>query len=281
MTSPGQELKKEREARGISLKAIADATRITQRYLEAVESDRLDLLPGGFFIKGILRAYAGAVGLDEETSPRRIPARRRPESRGPRSVAETGFGRRQVKEADPVHGRSRGHPHRRRQLRRLFPVPAGENGSPSVRNTDFDRRSGTVRHNPSGAEAAPAAVAPQPEKGLRFEISFVQETWIQVYADGRLVLDGIRKAGNTAEVRAETELLIHLGNAGGLSYTLNGKPGKPFGSPGAVVKNIRITEADLASFVRDDGTGESKEAGDRWPIPGKRGRASSGRSSSC
>ena len=55
MTSLGQELKKDREARGISLKAVADTTRITQRYLEALESDQLDILPGRFFVKSIFQ----------------------------------------------------------------------------------------------------------------------------------------------------------------------------------------------------------------------------------
>jgi len=257
MTSPGQELKKEREARGISLKAIADATRITQRYLEAVESDRLDLLPGGFFIKGILRAYAGAVGLDEEAV---LEKYRRA---GVLKAASPDPSRKPASEGGRSKKRNRSMAGASAVLivvasfAAYFLFRPGRKALPpsEIRtSTGAPERSDIILPE---AEAAPVAVAPQPEKGLRFEISFVQETWIQVYADGRLVLDGIRKAGNTAEVRAETELLIHLGNAGGLSYTLNGKPGKPFGSPGAVVKNIRITEADLASFVRDDGTGET------------------------
>jgi cytoskeletal protein RodZ len=257
MTSPGQDLKKEREARGISLKAIADATRITQRYLEAVESDRLDLMPGGFFIKGILRAYAGAVGLDEEavlegyrragvlTAAGPDPSRKSA-SEGGRSKKRTRFMAGAAATLIVVAS-----------FAAYFLIRPGKTALPpsEIRtSTGAPERSDRILPE---TEAAPAAVAPQPEKGIRFEISFNQETWIQVYADGRLVLDGIRKAGNTAEIRAETELLIHLGNAGGLSYTLNGKRGKPFGSPGAVVKNIRITEADLASFVRDDGTGET------------------------
>lgn len=66
MTSLGQELREEREARHISIEEIASATKIGTRYLEALESDRLDMMSGEFFIKGIIRAYARAIGLDSE-----------------------------------------------------------------------------------------------------------------------------------------------------------------------------------------------------------------------
>jgi cytoskeletal protein RodZ len=66
MASLGQSLRDEREARGISLEEIASSTKIVPRYLQALEADRLDLMPGGFFIKGIIRTYAKAVGLDPE-----------------------------------------------------------------------------------------------------------------------------------------------------------------------------------------------------------------------
>ena len=66
MASLGQALKEQREARNISLEEIAAATKIVPRYLEALEADRLGSMPKGFFIKGIIRSYAKAVGLDPD-----------------------------------------------------------------------------------------------------------------------------------------------------------------------------------------------------------------------
>ena len=62
----GAELKQAREGAGITLEAIAGATKITTRYLEAVEQERFDQLPGGVFRKSIVRSYARASGLNEE-----------------------------------------------------------------------------------------------------------------------------------------------------------------------------------------------------------------------
>jgi len=67
MASLGQELKRERELRGISLKEIADSTKISLRFLRALEDDQLDMLPGKFFTKSIIRSYASYLGLEEET----------------------------------------------------------------------------------------------------------------------------------------------------------------------------------------------------------------------
>jgi len=257
MTSPGQELRKEREARGISLKAVADATRITPRYLEALENDRLDLLPGGFFIKGILKAYAGAVGLDADTLIEKYRRAGILGSAGPESPRK-------------IPSSAGGSKKRSRSLAGAFAVfivvasfaayfltrPA-KTTPPAAQERPSARIPEPAASTPPETAPAPVAAAPEVEKGLRIEISFIEETWIQVYADGRLALDGLRKAGDTAEIRASTELLIHLGNAGGLTFRLNGRPGKPFGRSGAVVKNIRITVEDWASFVREDGTGDT------------------------
>src|SRR5271157_2179089 len=62
----GKELRSERESRGIKLEAISDSTKISSRYLTALEQDRFEQLPGGVFNKGIVRSYARIVGLDEE-----------------------------------------------------------------------------------------------------------------------------------------------------------------------------------------------------------------------
>jgi cytoskeletal protein RodZ len=67
MASFGQELKKAREAKRVTLESISAATKITVRHLEALEQERFDQLPGGVFRRNIVRSYAGASGLDEDT----------------------------------------------------------------------------------------------------------------------------------------------------------------------------------------------------------------------
>src|SRR2546423_14372647 len=67
MASFGESLKRERELREISLRQISEATKINLRYLEALEENRFDALPGGLFNKGFIRAYATYIGIDSET----------------------------------------------------------------------------------------------------------------------------------------------------------------------------------------------------------------------
>ncbi len=63
----GEELRREREARGIALESITDSTKISSRHLCALEQEQFDRLPGGVFNRGIVRGYARVVGLDEDT----------------------------------------------------------------------------------------------------------------------------------------------------------------------------------------------------------------------
>ncbi|HVJ08398.1 MAG TPA: helix-turn-helix domain-containing protein [Acidisarcina sp.] len=63
----GEELKRERESRGIGLQEITAATKISSRHLVALEDEKFRQLPGGVFNKGIVRGYARVVGLDEDT----------------------------------------------------------------------------------------------------------------------------------------------------------------------------------------------------------------------
>lgn len=66
MASFGEELRRERELRDISLKEIAEATKISIKFLEALEQNHFDLLPGGIFNRGFIRAYARFIGVDGE-----------------------------------------------------------------------------------------------------------------------------------------------------------------------------------------------------------------------
>jgi cytoskeletal protein RodZ len=66
VSSVGGRLRRERELRGMSVEEIARATRIPLASLERLEADRYDDLPGEVFVRGFLRAYARAIGIDCE-----------------------------------------------------------------------------------------------------------------------------------------------------------------------------------------------------------------------
>jgi cytoskeletal protein RodZ len=64
-TTIGEKLRLAREESGISLRDISEQTRISMRYLEAIETDDYKRLPGGIFNKSFIKAYARHIGFDE------------------------------------------------------------------------------------------------------------------------------------------------------------------------------------------------------------------------
>jgi cytoskeleton protein RodZ len=65
MGSFGEDLRMERMSRGIALEHITAITKISQHHLLALEQEKFRQLPGGILNKGIVRGYAGAIGLDQ------------------------------------------------------------------------------------------------------------------------------------------------------------------------------------------------------------------------
>jgi cytoskeleton protein RodZ len=66
MPAFGENLRREREMRGVSLEEISSATKISMRFLEAIEQEEFSKLPGGIFSRSFIRTYARYLGLDEE-----------------------------------------------------------------------------------------------------------------------------------------------------------------------------------------------------------------------
>lgn len=63
----GERLRQEREMRGVSLDEIAKATRISQKFLQALEENDFDALPAPVFVTGFLRSYASHLGMDADS----------------------------------------------------------------------------------------------------------------------------------------------------------------------------------------------------------------------
>jgi len=66
MSDFGEKLRRQRESRNITLREISDSTKINKRYLEALECNDFDALPGGVFTKGYIRTFAESIGMDPE-----------------------------------------------------------------------------------------------------------------------------------------------------------------------------------------------------------------------
>lgn len=62
----GERLKEARETKGLSLEALQETTKIQKRYLQAIEKNEFQVLPGKFYTRAFIREYASAVGLDPE-----------------------------------------------------------------------------------------------------------------------------------------------------------------------------------------------------------------------
>src|SRR5579864_3785424 len=64
----GNKFRTERERRGFTLDDVSNVTKINSRMLKAIEDEHFDLLPGGVFNKGFVRAYAKHLGFNDEES---------------------------------------------------------------------------------------------------------------------------------------------------------------------------------------------------------------------
>lgn len=62
----GQQLRRIRESRDISLEQVSSGTRIRLNYLQALESGNLEALPSAVQARGFVRAYASYLGIDPE-----------------------------------------------------------------------------------------------------------------------------------------------------------------------------------------------------------------------
>jgi cytoskeleton protein RodZ len=87
----GEQLRVAREARGITLREISEQTRISTRYLEAIESDDYKRLPGGIFNKSFIKAYAKYIGFDEKEALEAYARTAREQGTSPDDVVSTPY----------------------------------------------------------------------------------------------------------------------------------------------------------------------------------------------
>jgi cytoskeleton protein RodZ len=107
MSSVGETLRQERLRKDLKLEQIAGVTRISARFLDAIENDQFDLLPGGVFTKSFVRQYARFLGLDEEALAAAVASIVHPAAEGSRVAGWPRQPTFKVPRMDKWEGRSR------------------------------------------------------------------------------------------------------------------------------------------------------------------------------
>jgi cytoskeleton protein RodZ len=253
MASIGQELKRERELRGIPLKEIADSTKINIRFLRALEEDRLDMLPEQFFTRGIIRTYANYLGLDEQRALNTYLE----------DLQSLKSQEMQAEDKKTKEDESPESPPKEKRISLLsvlmvlivialiiimYFVLRGDGSHPVVAS-ETESTMQTTQQKPS---PPPPVAQEQPEikqEKLNLEIAIQQETWLEIYADKEMVDSGIKTPGEHLRFTAREEFLIHIGNAGGITYTINGEEGIKFGESGAVKRDIQISMNNYQDYI--------------------------------
>lgn len=255
----GECLKQARESRGVSRGEICAAIRVGPRFLEALENEQWENLPGGIFNRGLVRAVARFLELEEDAllaeydlarneEHSQIPASVNPPPRG--GSRNTRVGRLALVGMLPVIvflGMSwRGWTWRHK----AFPqAGSGGNGVVSAARL-AGQREGDVTgpsavnasSTASGALSAPAQTTEPRELELKVEAG--KETVVSVSADGTKVFEGSMIAGQSRTFVAQDALDVSAEDAGALLLELNGQTLAPLGPPGRPGV-VTVTRGDL------------------------------------
>jgi cytoskeleton protein RodZ len=270
MTSLGAKLREVREEKGLTLEEISARTKIRRSYLEAIEGDRLETIPGGFFSRSFARQYAEALGVEND-------------------IADLLEANTPVPGADVKLHRLTDYRSPNKSL--ILPGGSEEEGTEFYHEAAFlkDRHSnagwmiaaallvclslgylawtnrpevfaalikkdGVTKADPPSAvnatpmaepepaaEVAPAPPTPAPAPVV-VEIKAVANTWLRVISDGQPTFDGILAAGETRTITGDEKTEMVTGNAGGLDLIYNGKPIGPVGPSGQVRRLVFTPE---------------------------------------
>jgi cytoskeleton protein RodZ len=235
----GEHLKRERELRGVSLEEITAATRIATRFLQAIENEQWDQLPGGVFNRGFVRAVARYLGLDEENIVAEYAA-----AAGDRPSVPVWTGRPPaVTPEQPwlawalvavvalVLAIGGWIGLRRiiawRASRRIAQITAANATSSPVQPDLPSATEPVLSPATSAGSTSPDAAAP-----FLLKVEADKATRVTVDADAHRVFEGTMKPGEGRVFTARDKIEVSAGDAGALSLELNGKSLAPIGPSG-------------------------------------------------
>lgn len=233
----GTRMKRAREARGISLRQIATATKISVGALEALERNDISRLPGGIFSRAFVRSYALEIGLDPEETVREFI------EQFPHDSVTAGSPH--VPQED--HAAIESDRRSAETLVKLIAisVPIGV----AILYFTLGDRAALPREAQS-RPASPAASIDAPATGrpLMFEIEATGPLTIEVTVDGALREKRAVARGERFVYRAERGMTLKVSDAAAVHLSINNQPALPLGGTGKE-RTVEIDRRNYGSFL--------------------------------
>lgn len=262
----GDKLRRERELRAVTLDEIAEATKIGTRSLKALEDEHFDILPGGIFNKGFVRAYAKYLGIDEEqavadyvaavvkNSPSAAPTdeavvasivKKRSEPEKPIGVDDGGSSKIWVALAVIAllagGGYSTWKYYQQRQAQQMADAAAIQTQTaPAVQAPPAVEPQSTptpevVSATASTTSTTSAAIVPVVSEAASTEFTLTlhttEEAWVSIQADGKTAVQGLLSPHTDRKITAKEKIVMRVGKPGALEVSFNGTPVGPLGPP--------------------------------------------------
>jgi cytoskeleton protein RodZ len=248
----GERLKRERELREVSFDEVSKATRIAPRFLEALENEQWDKLPGGVFGRGFVRSIARYLGLSEENllseydlarGESSSPASQKPEERIPPPPKWV-----PVAAALAILALLAGLIVGGRYAWKAYQAHRAQKKSSAI--VSLPTAAEAQNSPPSSSPNATAATnsAPHP---LDLSVLASASTRVRVVADGNVVFDGEVSSGESRKFSAVDRLELTAADPAALLLDLNGQTVASLGaasSSGTIV----LTPKDLRQATGGD-----------------------------
>lgn len=268
----GGTLRSAREEKGISLRHIANATKISMGALEALERNDFQRLPGGIFTRSFVRAYAQEVGLDPDQAVEDFVAEAGEAFEPPAPPTEEQAPIMEERHDPALDFRQTWRPRAFsisswaiillvlgvplivfmvfRGMQRVTeappefqdPMPASEVGGAPP--------SATAPAVPA-AQTDPGPVPPlEPGQTLRLVLAPTAECWVSLTVDGEVrIASRVLNAGERETYEIRDGAVLTVGDAGAMAFTINGRPSRPLGPSGAV-ETLRISRTNFRDFLQ-------------------------------
>ena len=250
MPSLGQELREAREQRGVPLRSISEATHIGMRFLQAIENDDYDQLPGGIFNKSFVLKYARQVGLDESQVAERFDQLMTEKGVEPPKLSVS-----YMEDFDERSSSSRFWlPALIFMILCAAAYAAYQYSSSSGQLDDQVAQNSTPTPSAAATPAGTPPPEPTPEIPNELHLRVAANTgdcWMRIGTDDSQPQILTLRSGEAQDFVATDRLVLDLGNVLSVNVELNGKPMRLEPNVGRTrLKNVVITKDNYQQFLQ-------------------------------